>query len=149
MITSATSEIIGSCPTAVDRTETITSVFLPSSRFSLPTSAPWSLDLPEVIVDGQGVHADRHRLGRDDGELLAVRAVFVELVDHLPADSARSCARELDDLLGVRRVRVNGAELAPTVTEEDDQVIGLALFQFLRSVRHTQNIISEYGKNMS
>lgn len=53
-------------------------------------------------MDGQRVHADRHTLGGDDGELLAVRAVFVELVDHLPADGARSGACELDDLLGVR-----------------------------------------------
>lgn len=53
-------------------------------------------------MDGQGVHADRHRLGRDDGELLAIRAVFVELVNHLPADTARPCSCELDDLLGVR-----------------------------------------------
>lgn len=82
-------------------------------------------------MDGQGIHADRHRLGGDDSELLAVRAVFVELVDHLPGDSARPCACELYNLLGVRRVRVDGAELAPTVTEEDDQMIGLTLFQLL------------------
>lgn len=53
-------------------------------------------------MDGQGVNADGHRLGRDDGELFAVRAVFVQLVDHLVANSARPRARELDDLLGVR-----------------------------------------------
>lgn len=53
-------------------------------------------------MDGQGVHADRHGLGWDDGELLAVRAVLVELVHHLWAYSARPCARELDNLLGVR-----------------------------------------------
>lgn len=82
-------------------------------------------------MDGQGVHADRHGLGGDDVELLAVRAVFVQLVDHLPVDSARPCACELDDLLGFRRVRVNAAELAPTIAKEDDQVIGLTLFQLL------------------
>lgn len=122
-------------------------VFFPSSSsFSLPACTPWSLDLPEVIVDGQGVHADWHRLGRDDIELLAVWAVFVELVDHLMANSAWSCACELDDLLSVRWVTVYGAELAPTVAEEDDQMIGLALFQLLRWVKHTRNIISKYGK---
>lgn len=82
-------------------------------------------------MDGQGVHAHRHALSRDDVELLAVRAVLVELVDHLAADGARPRARELDDLLGVRRVGVNGAELAAAVTEQDDQVIGLTLFQLL------------------
>lgn len=95
------SKIIGSCPTVVDRTETITSVFFPSSAFSLSPRTARSLDLPEVIVDGQGIYADRHRLGGDDGELLSVRAVFVELVDHLAGDSTRPCACELDDLLGV------------------------------------------------
>lgn len=102
-----------------------------SSSSSLPPCAARSLDLPEVVVDGQGVHADRHRLGRDDVELLAVRAVLVEPVNHLPADGARPRAGKLDDLLGFRCVRVNGAELAPAVTEEDDQVVGLALFQLL------------------
>lgn len=53
-------------------------------------------------MDGQGIYADGHRLGRDDGELFAVRAVLVELVDHLVANSAWSRARELDDLLRVR-----------------------------------------------
>ncbi len=52
-------------------------------------------------MDGQSVHADRHRLGRDDCELLAVRVVFVELVDHLSADGARPRAHKLDDLLRV------------------------------------------------
>lgn len=86
-------------------------------------------------MDGQGIHADRHTLGRDDGELLAVRAVFVQLVDHLAADRARSSACELDDLLGVRGIRVYGAELAPAVAEEDDQVIRLTFFQLLQN-RH-------------
>lgn len=31
-----------------------------------------SLGLPQVVVDGQCIHADRHSLGRDDGELLSV-----------------------------------------------------------------------------
>lgn len=52
-------------------------------------------------MDGQSINTDRHSLGRDDGELLAVRVVFVELVDHLTADKAWPCAREFDDLLSV------------------------------------------------
>lgn len=106
---------------------------------SLPPCTPWSLDLPEVVVDGQSVHADRHTLGGDDGELLAVRAVFVHLVDHLAADRAWSSARELGDLLRVLGVRVNGAKLAPAVAQEDDQVVGLALFQLL--LEQTQGMI--------
>ena len=52
-------------------------------------------------MDGQSVHAHRHTLSGDDVELLAVRAVFVELVDHLVADDSGPRATELDDLLGV------------------------------------------------
>lgn len=55
-------------------------------------------------MDGQGVHANRHSLGRDNSELLAIRVVFVELVNHLPADGAWSCSCELDDLLSIWRV---------------------------------------------
>ena len=90
-----------------------------------------SLGLPQVIVDGQGVHADRHSLGRDDGELLPVRAVLVQLVDHLLADALGSSARQLLDLFGVGEVRVECPELAATVTKQDHQVVGLAFLQLL------------------
>lgn len=90
-----------------------------------------SFGLPQVVVDGQGVHADRHGLGGDDGELLAVRVVLVQLVDHLLADALGARARQLDDLLRVGEVGVERPELAAAVAEEDDQVIGLALLQLL------------------
>lgn len=89
-------------------------------------------------MDGQCVHADRHRLGRDDGELLAVRAVLVEFVDHLGADGTRPRARELDDLLSLGRIRVDAAELAAAVTEKNDEVIRLALFQLLQGVKSSE-----------
>lgn len=41
-----------------------------------------SFDLPQVIVDCDGVHTGGDRLGRDDGKLLAVGAVFEECVNH-------------------------------------------------------------------
>lgn len=90
-----------------------------------------SLGLPQVVVDGQGVHADRHSLGRDDGELLSVRAVLVQLVDHLLADALGSRARQLLYLFGVGEVGVERPELAAAVTEQDHHVIGLALLQLL------------------
>lgn len=102
---------------------------------SLPASAPWSLDLPEVVVDGQSVHAGRHALGGDDGELLAVGAVFVELVNHLMANAARSRPCEFGDLLRLGGVCVNGTELAPAVTEEDDQMVAFTLFQLLGKIK--------------
>lgn len=133
-------------PNSINRTDAITTRFLPCPSFLLPPCTPWSLDLPEVIVDGQSIYADWHRLGGDDCELLAVWAVFVQLVDHLLVNSTRSCPCELDNLLGVWWVRVDGTELTPTVTEENDQMIGLALFQLLRWVKHAQNLICEYWK---
>ncbi len=90
-----------------------------------------SLGLPQVVVDGQGVHADWHSLGRDDGELLSVGAVLVQLVDHLLADALGSGARHLLYLFGVGEVRVERPELAAAVTKQDHQVVGLALLQLL------------------
>lgn len=97
-----------------------------------------SLGLPQVVVDGQGVHADRHGLGGDDGELLSVRAVLVQLVDHLLADALWSRARQLLDLFRVGEVGVERPELAAAVTEQDHQVVGLALLQLLveEQVKH-------------
>lgn len=41
-------------------------------RFSFPLGRAVPFKLPQVVVDGDGVHAGRDRLGRDDGELLAI-----------------------------------------------------------------------------
>lgn len=77
------------------------------------------LGLPEVIMNGQGVHTDGHSLGRYDGELFAVRAVLVELIDHLLGDAFWPSSSELVYLFCVRKVRVECPELAATITEED------------------------------
>lgn len=93
--------------------------WLQSAKASLCTlfwhSRP--LGLPEVIMNGQGVHADGHSLGRYDGELFAVRTVLVELINHLLGDAFRPSASEFVDLLCVRKVRVECTELAATITE--------------------------------
>lgn len=98
--THPSASIIGSCPTQIDTTETKSSVLPPFP--STPACTSWSLHLPQIIVDGQRVHADRHSLCRDEVELLTVGAVFVDLVDHLAGYGARPCAGELDDFLCVR-----------------------------------------------
>lgn len=84
-------------------------------------------------MNGESVNADRHRFGRDDGELLAVGAVFVESVDHLAADGARPGAFEFDDLLRFRGINVESPELASTITEKDDEVVGLASLDFVQN----------------
>ena len=89
------------------------------------------LGLPQVVVDGEGVHAHRHRLGGDGGELLAVRAVLVHLVDHLLGDALGPRARQLVHLLRVGDEGVERAELAAAVPEQDQQVVGVAALQLL------------------
>lgn len=83
-------------------------------------------------MDGESVHAGRHGLGGDNGELLAVRAVFVKSVDHLPAYGSWSGTFEFEDLLCFGEIRVQRSELTSAVTEQNDQVVGLAAFDLLR-----------------
>lgn len=90
-----------------------------------------SLGLPQVVVDGQSVHADWHSLGRDDGKLLSIRAVLIQLINHLLADALGSGARQLLYLFGVGEVRVECPKLATTVTKQDHEVVGLTLLQLL------------------
>lgn len=60
-------------------------------RASLPgLSLLWHrgpLGLPEVTVDRERIHTDRHGFGRDQVELFPVRAVFVQFVDHFLGDA--------------------------------------------------------------
>lgn len=107
-----------------------------------------SLGLPQVVVDGQGVHADRHSLGGDDGELLSVRAVLVQLVDHLLADALGSGARQLLDLLGVGEVRVERPELTAAVTKQDHEVVGLTLVQLLGGRKVTVTMDTTVGSSV-
>lgn len=44
------------------------------------------LVLPEVAVDGDGIHTSRHGLGGDFAELFLIRAVFVKVLDHFGRD---------------------------------------------------------------
>lgn len=91
-----------------------------------------SFELPQVVVDGDGVHAGRDRLGRDDGKLLAVRAVFEECVNHFARYGAWAGSRQLYQLLRVRHERIKCPELAAAITEQDHQVIGLTPLDFLK-----------------
>lgn len=90
------------------------------------------LGLPQVVMDGECVHADGHGLGWDQVELLPVRAILVQFVHHLLGDALGTCARQLVDLLRVRVVAVKCPELAASVTEENDVVVGITLLQLLR-----------------
>lgn len=89
------------------------------------------LGLPQVAGDGDGVHAGGHRFGRDQAELLPVRVVLVQALDHLDGDALRPDAGQFGDLLRLRAVGVHGPELAPGVTEQQKEVIGFGFLHFL------------------
>lgn len=90
----------------------------------------WAL-LPEVARDGEGVNTHGHGFGRDDSELLAVRAVLVNGLYHLGRDDAGSDAGQTYHLFSFRVHGVNCSELAAGVSEEDEEMIGSALLHFL------------------
>lgn len=85
----------------------------------------WLLGLPEVVVNGDGVHAGRHGLGWYLTELLLVRVVLVEAVDHLARDALGADACQLVDVLRLGAVGVERAELAACVAEQNQEVVGL------------------------
>lgn len=91
-----------------------------------------SFELPQVVVDGDGIHTGRDCLGWDDGKLLAVRAVFEECVNHFASYSTWAGAQQLCQLLSVRHERIKCPELAAAITEQDHQVIGLTALDFLK-----------------
>lgn len=97
----------------------------------------WLLGLPEVVVDRHRVHAGRHGLGWYLTELLLVRVVFVEAVNHLARDALGPNACQLVDLLRLGAVSVEGAELASGVSEQNQEVVGLRFLHFLLSERNS------------
>lgn len=90
----------------------------------------WAL-LPKVTRDGDGINTHGHGFGRDDRELLAVRAVLVNGLHHLRCDDARADAGEPYHLICFGVHGVNCSELAAGISEEDEKVIGRALLHFL------------------
>lgn len=75
-------------------------------------------------MDRDCVDICRHGLGRNLAELLPVRVVLVEAVDHLARDGFRTDAGQLVDLLRVGAVRVERAKLAAGIPEQDQEVVG-------------------------
>lgn len=89
------------------------------------------LGLPQVVMDGKCIHADRHGLGRDQVKLFPVRAILIQFVHHLLSDALGPRASELVDLLSVRIVAIKCPKLTASVPEEDDVVVGITLLQLL------------------
>lgn len=70
------------------------------------------------------VNAGRHGLGWYLTELLLVRVVLVEAIDHLACDALGADACQLVDLLCLRAVSVERAELAAGISEQNQEVVG-------------------------
>lgn len=95
---------------------------------------PLLLTLPQMVGDGDSVHAGRHSFRRDPTELLPVRVVLVESLDHLGGDAFGADAGQFGHLLSLGAVGVHGSELASSVTEQHQEVIGLAFIHFLQKM---------------
>lgn len=91
----------------------------------------WLLGLPEMVVDRHRIHASWHGLGWYLTELLLVRVVLVEAVDHLARDALGADAHQLVDLLRLGAVGVDRAELAAGISEQNQEVVGLRFLHFL------------------
>lgn len=93
------------------------------------------LGLPQVTGDGDGIHAGGHGFGWDLAELLPVRVVLVQALDHLGGDAPRPDAGQSGDLLRLGTVGVHGPELASRIPEQHQEVIGFGFLHFLQTKR--------------
>lgn len=91
----------------------------------------WSLGLPQVVVDGHGIHTGWHGLGWYLTELLLVWVVLVEPVYHLARDALGPDARQFGHLFCFGAVRVESTELATCISEQNQEVVGLGFVHFL------------------
>lgn len=93
---------------------------------------PLLLGLPQVTGDGDGIHARRHGFGWDDAELLPVRVVLVEALDHLGGDGPGPDAGQPGDLLRLWTVGVHGPKLASRIPEQYQEIIGFRFLHFIK-----------------
>lgn len=93
---------------------------------------PLLLGVPHMAGNGDGIHTGGHGFGRDLAELLLVRVVLVQALNHLGRDVLRPNADQPGDLLGLGTVGVHRPELASSVTEQHQEVIGFRFLHFLQ-----------------
>lgn len=82
-------------------------------------------------MNRQSVYTNGHGFGWNQVKLLSVRAVFVKLVNHFLSDALWPCSGQLVDFFRVRIVAVKCPELAASVTEQNDVMVGIALLKLL------------------
>ncbi len=145
------------CPFNEKVKSTNSSVFLPGKHVQILPShlellrvqffgRPLLLGLPQMTGDGDGVHAGGHGFGWDLAELLPVRVVLVQPLDHLVRDAPRPDAGQFGDLLRLGAVGVHRPELASGIAEQHQEAVGFGFLHFLqktteKSHRLVQSII--------
>lgn len=122
---------------------TNSSVFVPEKHVQMVPShlpllsvqffgRPLLLGLPQMAGDGDGVHTGGHGFGWDLAELLPVWVVFVQALNHLSRDALWPDAGQSGDLLRLRAVGVHRPELATSVTEQHQEVVGFRFLHFIK-----------------
>lgn len=73
--------------------------------------------------NGEGIHTHGHGLGREDRELLTVRAVLVDRLHHGGTDNPRANTCEPNHLLRLGVHGINRSELTAGVPEQDEKMV--------------------------
>lgn len=94
-----------------------------------------ALAFPEVVGNGEGIHAHGHGLGRDDRELFAVRAVLVDRLHHSGTNNTWPDACEPNHLFRLGVHGVNRPELTAGIPEQDEEMVCRAFLHFLSQTR--------------
>lgn len=81
-----------------------------------------------MVMDSHCIDAGRHGFGGDHSKLFSVRTVFVKFVDHFLGDDFGARSSQFTEILSVWIKRINGSILTAGVAEQDDVVVGIALF---------------------
>lgn len=103
---------------------------------------PLLLGLPQMAGNGDGIHAGGHGFGWDLTELLPVWVVLVQALNHLGRDVPRPNASQLADLLRLRTVGVHRSELASSVSEQQQEVIGFRFLHFLQQMIEKKTLLN-------
>lgn len=105
----------------------------PSFGWLLGCNRP--LGLPQVALDGDCINASREGLAGDLGELLPVRVVLEDGLDHVFSDDPGSNTSHAMHILRLWGKGVHSTELATVVPKQDQVVIRFAFVDLLQGNR--------------
>lgn len=88
----------------------------------------WKIDtfaLPQRVVDGEGIDGHSQVFGMDLGETLSSGVVFEEPVKHSIIDLLWPCPIQLVNFFSFWIEGIDGSELAPSISKQDEEMLGL------------------------